>query len=53
MHAAAQSGDQPLVELLLEHGADTKAVSEGGDTAAAFAMTGGHAEIARQLSAAG
>jgi ankyrin repeat protein len=51
IHAAAMHGDRAMIELLLAHGADVHATSGDGKTAADFAATGGHAELAAWLRA--
>ena len=49
IHAAAQNGDRPMVELLLKHHADPKLANDQGKTAAMAAREKGHAEIATLL----
>jgi len=49
IHAAAQNGDRPMVELLLKHRADPKLVNDEGKTSAMVARAKGHAEIAALL----
>ena len=49
LHAAAQNGDRPMVELLLNHRADPKLVNDEGKTSAMVARAKGHAEIAALL----
>jgi len=49
LHVAAGRGARPLVEFLLEHGADPMTRVYGG-TAAAWAQHGGHEELARWLA---
>jgi len=49
IHAAAQNGDRPMVELLLKHRADPKLVNDQGKTSAMVAREKGHAEIAALL----
>jgi ankyrin repeat protein len=49
LHVAAGRGARPLVELLLEHGADPMARVYGG-TACGWARHGGHPELARWLA---
>jgi ankyrin repeat protein len=49
IHAAAQNGDRPMVELLLKHHADPKLANDQGKTSAMVAREKGHAEIAALL----
>ena len=49
IHAAAQNGDRPMVELLLKHHADPKLANDEGKTSAMVAREKGHAEIATLL----
>jgi ankyrin repeat protein len=49
IHAAAQNGDRPMVELLLKHHADPKLANDQGKTSAMVARDKGHAEIASLL----
>ena len=49
IHAAAQNGDRPMVELLLKHHADPKLANDGGKTSAMVAREKGHEEIATLL----
>jgi len=49
IHAAAQNGDRPMVELLLKYRADPKLVNDQGKTSAMVAREKGHAEIAALL----
>ncbi len=49
IHAAAQNGDRPMVELLLKHHADPKLANDQGKTSAMVAREKGHAEIATLL----
>jgi ankyrin repeat protein len=49
IHAAAQNGDRPMVELLLKHRADPKLANDEGKTSAMVAREKGHAEIATLL----
>src|SRR6202795_1285348 len=49
IHAAAQNGDRPMVELLPQHGANPKLVNDQGKTSAMVAREKGHAEIATLL----
>jgi uncharacterized protein len=53
IHAAAQNGDRPMVELLLQHGADPKLANDEGEgkTPALVAREKGHEEIAALLEA--
>jgi uncharacterized protein len=46
LHAAAQNGDRPMVELLLKHRADPKLANDQGKTSAMIAREKDHAEIA-------
>jgi ankyrin repeat protein len=49
LHAAAQNGDRPMVELLLKHRADPKLANDQGKSSAMVAREKGHAEIATLL----
>jgi ankyrin repeat protein len=49
IHAAAQNGDRPMVELLLKHRADPKLTNDDGKTAAMVAREKGHEQIAALL----
>ncbi len=49
IHAAAQNGDRPMVELLLQHHADPTIANDAGKTAAMVAREKGHADIASLL----
>jgi len=49
IHAAAQNGDRPMVELLLKHHADPKLTNDDGKTAAMVAREKGHEQIAALL----
>ena len=49
IHAAAQNGDRPMVELLLKHHADPKLANDQGKTSAMVAREKGHAELAALL----
>ena len=49
IHAAAQNGDRPMVELLLKHRADPKLANDQGKTSAMVAREKGHEEIAALL----
>jgi ankyrin repeat protein len=49
LHLAAHAGHEPLAELLLAFGADTKIRDAHGHTAAALAAAGGHSAIAEML----
>jgi len=49
LHAAAQHGDDELVELFLSAGADPLARTDAGDTAADIAEAAGHVDVARRL----
>lgn len=49
LHAAAQSGREDLIALLIAHGAEISAVNDDGLTPAAIARKAGHAEIAKAL----
>ena len=45
LHAAAQNGDRPMVELLLQHHADPRLANDEGKTAAIVARENGHEEL--------
>jgi uncharacterized protein len=49
IHAAAQNGDRPMVELLLQHHADPRLVNDQGKSPACMAREKGHPEIAALL----
>src|SRR6202158_2137781 len=49
IHAAAQNGDRPMVELLLKHRADPKLPNDQDKTSAMVAREKGHEEIAALL----
>jgi ankyrin repeat protein len=49
IHAAAQNGDRPMVELLLKHHADPKLTNDDGKTAAMVAREKSHEQIAALL----
>jgi len=49
IHAAAQNGDRPMVELMLKHHADPKLANDQGKTSAMVAREKGHEEIATLL----
>jgi ankyrin repeat protein len=49
IHAAAQNGDRPMVELLLKYHADPKLANDQGKTAATVARETNHEEIAQLL----
>jgi ankyrin repeat protein len=49
IHAAAQNGDRPMVELLLKHRADPKLANNEGKTPATVAREKGHEAIAAWL----
>ncbi len=49
IHAAAQNGDRPMVELLLKYRADPKLANDQGKTSAMVAREKGHVEIATLL----
>src|ERR1700691_215702 len=49
VHAAAQNGDRPMVELLLKHHADPKLVNDEGKSPASTAREKSHLEIAALL----
>lgn len=49
---AAIRGNKPLVEVLLESGADPRLEDDKGQTALAFAQKKGHTDVAQLLSAA-
>jgi ankyrin repeat protein len=50
LHAAALHGDEPLVSLLLERGADPRLTADDGTDAAGFARKGGFEDLARRLA---
>jgi ankyrin repeat protein len=50
IHAAAQNGDGAMLDLLLKHGADPKAVNDDGKSSADIARVKGHTEIAMRLA---
>jgi ankyrin repeat protein len=52
LHAAAQHGDQAMVELLLKYGANPTAKNDDGRTADDLAEEKGHADLAERLRAA-
>jgi uncharacterized protein len=49
IHAAAQNGDRPTVELLLKHKADPTLANDAGKTPSMVAREKGHEEIAQLL----
>jgi uncharacterized protein len=49
IHAAAQNGDRPMVELLLTYHADPRLANDEGKTPAVVAREKGHEEIAALL----
>ncbi len=49
IHAAAQNGDRPMVELLLKYHADPKLVNDQGKRPSTVAKEKGHVEIAALL----
>ena len=49
LHAAAQHGDDELVELFLSAGADPAARIADGSTPADLAEAAGHPDVARRL----
>jgi ankyrin repeat protein len=51
LQAAAQHGDQAIVELLLDAGADRTGQADDGSTAADRATAAGHADLAGRLRA--
>ncbi|MFY9676437.1 MAG: ankyrin repeat domain-containing protein, partial [Terriglobales bacterium] len=51
IHAAAQNGDRPMVELLLKHGADAKLTNDDGKTPAMVAREKAHEDVAAILEA--
>jgi ankyrin repeat protein len=53
LHSAAQHGSLPLMDLLLDHGADPDVAAEDGRRAIDFARERGHAEAAAHLAARG
>lgn len=50
---AAIKGDQPMVEVLLQHGAELDARTSFGTTALMWAATNGHQEVVELLLVAG
>ena len=48
---SAQPVDQPVVDILLEHGADPKMKDKDNDTAANFARNRGFTDLAQKLQA--
>jgi len=52
LHAAAQHGDQAMVELLLKYGANPNAKNDDGVTADQIAQEKGHSDLAERLRAA-
>ncbi len=53
LHQAARSGDQDMVRLLLEFGADLTARDPGGATPLHHAAYFGHPQVAQELLASG
>ena len=49
LHAAAESGEEASVRILLHFGADRKALDGEGRTAAALARAKGHAALGSLL----
>jgi uncharacterized protein len=49
IHAAAQNGDRPMVELMLKYHGDPKLANDDGKTPAMVAREKGHEEIAVRL----
>jgi ankyrin repeat protein len=49
LHAAALHGDEPLVRLLLDRGADPRLTADDGTDAAGFARKGGFEDLAGRL----
>jgi ankyrin repeat protein len=52
LHAAAQHGDKPMVEVLLKHGANPNAKNDEGRTPDEVAEEKGHIDVAERLRAA-
>jgi uncharacterized protein len=52
LHAAAQNGDQEMLDLLLQFGADSSVANDAGVTPAQVAREKGHANLLRPLGAA-
>jgi ankyrin repeat protein len=52
LHAAALNGDQEMVEVLLQHGADPRAQNDEGKTPSNLAEEKGHARILERLQGA-
>jgi ankyrin repeat protein len=52
LHAAAQTGDWDMVEVLLQYGGDPRAQNDDGKTPSAVAQEKGHAAIVERLQAA-
>jgi ankyrin repeat protein len=53
LHAAAQSGNREMVEVLLAHGAHVNTRAENNQAALDLALTKGHQDIARLLDELG
>jgi ankyrin repeat protein len=51
LHEAALNADVPLIDVLLEHGADPGVRSDDGNSAADIARENGHDDIAARLEA--
>jgi len=53
LHLAASTGNRMVVEALVEHGVNLRAVDRWGGTALADAVREGHAQVAELLRAHG
>ena len=51
LHIAAGTGDNDIVRLLVDHGADTSTKDSNGNTAATVASLAGHAALTEYLKA--
>jgi len=49
LHVAAQSGDEEMVETLMKHGADPKALDKHGRDALYCAVEQGHEQVVEML----
>ena len=49
LHTAAQNGDEAMVALLLDHGADATLETDDGRSGAAIARSAGHEALASRL----
>ncbi|HEX7222533.1 MAG TPA: ankyrin repeat domain-containing protein [Candidatus Limnocylindrales bacterium] len=50
LHAAAENGNEAMVERLLDAGADPAAATDDGRTPADLARAGGHDKLASRLA---